>query len=110
MFIIQSLAVLRPWNPFTFVQLVYMVQIQIACLAAVLAWLLNINVTSHFLSSTILNYAKKHRPQLDAGPSIFRQQMFLGQLIKKQISSTCDDLQSQNYNIGHVQKCNYHCL
>lgn len=55
MFIIKHLAVIRP---FTFVQLVYMVQIQIACLAAVLAWLFHINVTSHFLGSTILNYAK----------------------------------------------------
>lgn len=45
-------------NPLIFVQLIYMVQIAIAGLAAVLAWLFHINVTSHFLCSTILNYAK----------------------------------------------------
>lgn len=55
-----------------------LVQIQIACLAVVLAWLFHSNVTSHFLTSSRFKLCQKHHPHLDTDPSIFMQQMFPG--------------------------------
>lgn len=86
---------INPWNLFRFVQLVYMVQYQTAYLAVVLAWLFHINVTPHFLSSTVLNYAKTITT-FRCSPSLFRQQMFAGHIkSEKQTSSTYDCFKSQ---------------